>query len=88
MGKGIPKKAFDPATGLFLTPGEPTFCYGNGEYFYECCCDECDYFLLCYPELDPNHKEEEPIELPIPINKAVDHFFNFDRLPRLICTKK
>jgi len=23
---------------------------GNRELVYECCCDECDYFLLCFPE--------------------------------------
>ena len=47
----------DPATGILLTPsfhGEK--CLGNGEYTeYECCCDACDYALLCFPEwCDPN----------------------------------
>ena len=69
MGKSIPKKAFDPATGLFLTPGEPTFCYGNGELLYECCCDECDYYLLCFSEFDLNYKEDEYTTLPIAIKE-------------------
>lgn len=43
-------------TGVELTPGKPTQCKGNGKTknkkgkLIECCCDECDYFLLCYPE--------------------------------------
>ena len=30
-----------------LTPGQPATCAGNGD-----CCDECDHFLLCFPEFD------------------------------------
>lgn len=43
-------------TGVELTPGKPTQYKGNGKTknkngkLIECCCDECDYFLLCYPE--------------------------------------
>ena len=51
MSNRIPKKVID-ASGVELTPGEPTVCLGNGEQGYKCCCDECDYFLLCYPEYD------------------------------------
>ena len=42
----------DPSTGIMLTPGNHgRDCLGNGEHpGYECCCDECDYYLLCYPE--------------------------------------
>ena len=40
-------------TGIKLTPGRPTVCLGNGEQGFECCCDECDYYLLCFPEFDP-----------------------------------
>lgn len=36
-----------------LTPGEPTVCLGNGEQGFECACDECNYYLLCFPEFDP-----------------------------------
>ena len=39
-------------TGVELTPGEPTVCLGNGKQSFECCCDECDYYLLCFPEFD------------------------------------
>ena len=45
-------------TGVELTPGKPTVCLGNGEQGFECCCDECDYFLLCFPEFDDQIKEE------------------------------
>ena len=37
-------------TNAELTPGEPSVCLGNGEHDLECCCDECDYYLLCFPE--------------------------------------
>ncbi len=40
-------------TGVELTPGVPSVCLGNGEQGFACCCDECDYFLLCFPEFDP-----------------------------------
>ncbi len=52
MGKEFPKKVID-ITGVELTPGEPTVCLGNGEQGFECCCDECDYFLLCFPNFYP-----------------------------------
>lgn len=51
----IPKKVID-VTGVELTPGNSTVCLGNGEQGFECCCDECDYFLLCFPEYDPRNK--------------------------------
>lgn len=44
-------------SGIILTPSEDgKECLGNGESFdkygnrIECCCDECDYFLICFPE--------------------------------------
>jgi hypothetical protein len=40
-------------TGVKLTPGNPGVCLGNGENDFECCCDECDFYLLCFPEFDP-----------------------------------
>ena len=55
MSKDISKKVID-ITGVELTPGEPAVCLGNGEQGLECCCDECDYFLLCFPEFDPKSK--------------------------------
>ena len=49
MDKNIQEKIID-IIGIELTPGEPTVCLGNGEQSFECCCDECDYYLLCFPE--------------------------------------
>ncbi len=50
----------DPDTGILLTPsyhGEE--CLSSGDYpGYECCCDECDYFLFCFPELEKNPSVE------------------------------
>ena len=51
----IPRKIID-ITGVELTPGKPAVCLGNGEQGFECCCDECDYYLLCFPEFDPKSK--------------------------------
>jgi len=61
------KKVID-IDGIELTPGEPTACLGNGEQGFECCCDECDYFLLCFPEFDPKDQEE---------NLAMDSYSKF-----------
>ena len=42
----------DPSTGIMLNPsyrGEE--CLGNGRFpDSDCCCDECDYYLVCFPE--------------------------------------
>ena len=60
MRKNIQKrviKAID-VTGVELMPGEPAVCLGNGELGFECCCDECDYLLLCFPELEQKNKDE------------------------------
>lgn len=44
----------DPSTGIMLQPScHGKDCPGNGEHpGVECCCDECDYFLDCFPEYD------------------------------------
>ena len=57
MSKVILKKAID-VTGVELTPGEPAVCLGNGERGIECCCDECDYYLLCFHEFDPKKQKD------------------------------
>ncbi len=57
MSKKIQEKIID-ITGVELTPGKTTVCLGNGEQGFECCCDECDYFLLCFPEFYDQIKEE------------------------------
>ena len=46
-----PEELLDP-TGTKLTPSfHGKECLGNGEWpGYECCCDECDYFQVCFPE--------------------------------------
>lgn len=47
------EKIIDP-TGIELTPGDPERCAGNGkEDPMTCCCDECDYYLACFPEAMP-----------------------------------
>ena len=53
-----PRRVVD-ITGVELTPGEPAVCLGNGEQGFECCCDECDHFLLCFPEFDPKNKKSK-----------------------------
>ena len=58
MSREIPKKAID-VTGIELTPGEPDICLGNGEQGFECCCDECDYLLLCSTKFESENEEED-----------------------------
>ncbi len=59
------KKIID-VTGVELTPCNMTSCLGNGEYFdengnlIECCCDECDYLILC---LENKKKCENPSKI-------------------------
>ena len=56
MSKNISKKVID-IIGVELTPGGDSVCLGNGEQGFECCCDECDYYLLCFPDFDLKNKE-------------------------------
>ena len=51
------KKIID-ITGVELTPGKPDVCLGNGDLGFECCCDECDYYLICFPDFDLINEEE------------------------------
>lgn len=37
-----------------LAPGKPDVCAGHGH-----CCDECDHFLLCFPEFDSDPSEPD-----------------------------
>ena len=45
--------------GVELIPGKPDVCLGNGDQGYECCCDECDFYLICFPKFDPKSEEEK-----------------------------
>lgn len=42
----------DPSTQTPLMPSyHGEHCLGNGEHSdYECCCDECDHYLECFPD--------------------------------------
>lgn len=51
-------KTIKDPSGAILHPGEPKTCEGNGQHG-ECCCDECDYFLLCFPQFDIQTKGEK-----------------------------
>ena len=56
MNKNIHKKVMD-ITGVDLSPEKASVCSGNGACGFECCCDECDYFLLCFTEFEVFIKE-------------------------------
>lgn len=45
---------WDPRIPPKLTPSfHGRECLGNGEWpGYECCCDECDYYLACFPDCE------------------------------------
>ncbi len=57
MRKRHSEKVID-ITGIELTPGEPDDCLGSGDQGFECCCDECDHYLLCFPEFDPGFQKD------------------------------
>jgi len=51
---------FTDVTGIILTPGNHgEQCLGNGRCYdkngnrIECCCEECQAFLTCFPEYTP-----------------------------------
>ena len=58
--EGTPFKSNEEAWGEFQThymPLTPSYhgkdCLGNGEHTgFECQCDECDYYLICFPEYE------------------------------------
>ena len=62
----IPEKEID-VTGVEITPGKPDVCLGNGDQGFECCCDECDYFMLCFPEFDIESEDIDNTESPEPM---------------------
>ena len=61
MNKKFQKKVID-ITDVELMSGEPAVCLGNGEQGFECCCDECDYYLLCFSEFDAKNEKENIAE--------------------------
>ena len=63
MNNDTPRKIID-INGVEITLGEPAVCLGNGEQGFECCCDECDCFLLCFPEFDPKIKRISETKIP------------------------
>ena len=42
-------------TGTPVCPGHPKLCLGSGAFapMFECCCDECDHYLKCFPGWAP-----------------------------------
>ncbi len=48
------KRQIIDVTGIPLTPSrQGKRCLENGENpQYECCCDECGYYLYCFPQYD------------------------------------
>ena len=53
MDETILEKEID-VSGVEITPGKPSECLGNGDFGFECCCDECDYMICCFVSYDPN----------------------------------
>lgn len=61
-GEGLTMKQIKDITGAILSPGNPDKCQGNGDNkTFGCCCDECDYFLLCYPQIADMLFKDKPI---------------------------
>lgn len=61
---GLPPIEYD-VTGTPLCPGHPKICLGSGDFpGFECCCDECDHFLKCFPEWDAGGSAWENVDQP------------------------
>ena len=60
-GESMRKKQILDETGMLMTPSrQGKHCLGNGEHpEYECCCDECNYFLYCFPQFDSRLKRNK-----------------------------
>lgn len=58
------KKKIIDITGTPLTPSIQGWrCLGNGNHKeYEICCENCDYFLKCFPQYDPYSKTSKFIK--------------------------
>ena len=69
MNKNIQEKITD-ITGIELTSGKLAVCQGNGEQGFECCCDECDYCLLCYSEFDSKNNQGNIAENKVYISQS------------------
>ena len=79
MNENAPEKEID-ISGVELSPGKPTVCLGNGDQGFECCCDECNYFLLCFPKYEQLIEENiKDIEIPPPSKR---HKIRINRLFR------
>lgn len=52
------KQIIDEFTGTPLKPSwQGLRCPGNGEHIeFECCCDECDYYMRCFPQYEWEYK--------------------------------
>ena len=59
---GLQQKSHEATMELLhsnLMPGKPDECQGNGQHpDFECCCDECDYYMLCFPNWAEMYKNE------------------------------
>ena len=54
------KKKIIDVTGAILCPGNIEECQGNGKHEgFELCCDECNYYLDCYPDAISDDGEGE-----------------------------
>ena len=58
------KKQIIDETGISLTPSrQGKKCLGNGEHTeYECCCDECNYYLYCFPQFKNMFAKDKKIK--------------------------
>ena len=65
------EERLDP-TGILLTPsyhGEE--CLGNGEHpDYECCCDECPFYLACFPNWRDFDEHPPRIKSPLRVQRT------------------
>ncbi len=63
-------------SGVELMPVMCDLCLGNGKQGHECCCDECDYFLLCFPEYDEKKQKKLKIKTVFSHNHRLSGWFS------------
>ncbi|MBE7041202.1 MAG: hypothetical protein E7400_04470 [Ruminococcaceae bacterium] len=72
------KQIIDEETGTPLKPSrQGKRCPGNGSHpEYWCCCDECDYYMHCFPQYEWEFKIKK-------LKKRIKQLFKKQNTPRI-----
>lgn len=78
----MPDRYTDPHTGELIVPGKPEECAGNVERGGHSC-DECDHFLHCFPECDPDNDIHGPFDTVAELMEALNSDDDDEKIDRV-----